>query len=61
MPYSEAQKRATLKYRAKAYDQINITTKKGIKELGKAQAAKKGLSLAAYITGLIEADIEKGE
>lgn len=59
MAYSEAQKRATLKYRAKAKEQMNIDIPKGMKDVYKAQAAKRGKSLAAYIIGLIEADMEK--
>lgn len=58
MPYSEAQKRATLKYKEKAYDQMNLQIKKGMKEVYKAQAAKRGMSLAAYVTSLIEKDME---
>jgi len=57
MAYSQAQKRASLKYRDKAYDQIAITVKKGMREVYKAQAAKRGLSLQAYIVGLIEKDM----
>ncbi len=58
MPYSEAQKRATLKYRTKAYDRIEITIPKGEKEAYKAQAEKRGMSLNAYIISLIEKDME---
>ena len=58
MAYSEAQKRATLKYKAKAYDQMNLQLKKGTKEIFKAQAAKRGMSLNAYIISLIEKDME---
>lgn len=56
MAYSEAQKKATLKYRDKAYDQMNLQVKKGMKDIYKAQAAARGLSLNAYIIGLLEAD-----
>ena len=59
MPYSESQKKATMKYKAKAYERIEVTVKKGQKEVYKNQATKKGLSLNAYIISLIEADIEK--
>ncbi len=59
MPYSEAQKRATLKYRTKAYDRIEITIPKGEKETYKAQAEKRGMSLNAYIISLIEKDMEE--
>ena len=59
MPYSEAQKRATLKYRDKAYEQMNLQVKRGTKDIYKAQAAKRGLSLNAYIISLIEKDMEE--
>lgn len=61
MAYSEAQKRATLKYKAKAYERIEVTVKKGAKEIFQKQAAKKGLSLTSYITSLIEKDIRADE
>ena len=56
MAYSEAQKKATLKYRDKAYEQMNLQVKKGMKEQYKSQAAARGLSLNAYIVSLLEAD-----
>ena len=56
MPYSEAQKRATRKYRDKAYDRFEITVPKGQRAIYKAQAAAHGLSLNAYIISLLDAD-----
>ena len=56
MPYTEAQKKATLKYRKENYARINLDLKKEKKEEYKAQAAARGLSLNAYIIGLLEAD-----
>lgn len=61
MAYSEAQKRATLKYKAKTYDQMNLQLKKGAKDVYKAQAAKRGMSLNAYIINLIEKDMKEGD
>lgn len=58
MAYSEAQKNATLKYKAKTYEKLNLDVKIGTKDKWKAQAAKQGLSLTAYITKLIEKDME---
>lgn len=58
MAYSEAQKRATMKYREKAYARINLDIKKEKKDEYKAQAEKKGMSLNAYIVSLIEKDME---
>lgn len=59
MSTSEAQMKASMKYRAKTKDQMNIDVPKGMKEVYKAQAAKHGKSLAAYVIGLIEADMKK--
>lgn len=59
MPYSEAQKRATMKYKAKAYDRLELQLKKGMKDVYREQAAKKNMSLNAYIISLIEKDIEE--
>ena len=58
MAYSEAQKRATAKYHAKAYDEIKLRVKKGEKEIIAKQAEKKGLSVNSYIIKLIKKDIE---
>ena len=58
MPYSEAQKRATLKYRQEKYARINLDLKKEKKDEYKAQAEKRGMSLNAYIISLIEQDIQ---
>ena len=56
MAYSEAQGRATRKYREKAYDRIEVQAPKGSREVYRSQAAARGLSLNAYIIGLLEAD-----
>lgn len=57
MAYTEAQKKATAKYNAKAYDRIEIKVPKGEKEKIKAHAESLGMSLNAYIVGLIERDM----
>lgn len=59
MAYSKAQMTASNKYRAKAYDQVNLTIPKGTKEIWKAFAAKQGKSLNAYISELVESDINR--
>lgn len=61
MPYSEAQKRATMKYRKENYARINLDLKKEKKEEYKAQAAAHGMSLNAYIISLLEKDKEETE
>lgn len=58
MAISEADKRAVAKYQKKAYDTYLLRFKKGQKELIQAHAQSKGLSLNAYIIGLIEKDMD---
>ena len=48
-----------MNYTAANYERLNLQLKKGKKDEYRAQAAKRGLSLNAYIIGLIEKDMEK--
>ena len=57
MPYTDAQKRATAKYNAKAYDRIEIKAKKGQKEIIQKRAELLNKSVNGYITDLIEEDL----
>ena len=57
MPYNEAQKRATAKYNAKAYDRVEFKVKKGQKEAIQARAEELGKSVNGYIVDLIEEDM----
>ena len=57
-PQSKAHIKASNKYNTKAYDRININVKKGEREKIKAYAQSKGMSLNAYVTGLIYKDME---
>lgn len=59
MPYSDAQKRATAKYNAKAYDRIEVKVKKGQKEIIQKKAESQNKSLNSYIVDLIEQDLNK--
>jgi predicted HicB family RNase H-like nuclease len=61
MAYTEAQKRATMKYTTSNYERLNLQLRKGKKDEYRAQAAKRGLSLNAYIVSLIEKDMEEGD
>ncbi len=45
------------KYNAKAYDRVNVTFKKGEKEVISNYAKSQGLSLNAYINKLILIDM----
>lgn len=60
MPYSEAQKRATAKYKEKiGMVKLNIDVTAEQRERYKARAKNKGKSLASYVTDLIEKDMEE--
>ena len=54
MPYSDAQKRATAKYNAKAYDRIEVKVAKGKKAEIKAYAESKGESVNGSINRVID-------
>ena len=56
MAISRAQQDAINRYTKKTYDSIQFRVPKGKRELYNNYAAQRGLSLAAYISGLIEAD-----
>lgn len=48
------------KYNEKAYDRIALNVKKGQREIIKAHAESKGMSLNGYINKLIEEDMKQG-
>lgn len=58
MAYSEASKKATIKYQKKAYDRLELKVKKGEKERIKQRADEIGKSVNAYIWDLIMNDIK---
>lgn len=49
MPYSESQKRATMKYQREKMDQVAIRVKKGDRDRLKAEAETQGQSMAQYV------------
>lgn len=51
---SDAQMRATRKYRAKAYDRIELQVPKGTRDRWRALAEQEGKSLTAYIVSRVE-------
>ena len=55
MAYSEAKKKATIKYQKKTYDRIELKVKKG----EKARAAELGISVNTYMIELIKKDLEE--
>lgn len=51
---TEAQIRAGMKYRAKAYDRIELQVPKGTRDRWRALAEQEGKSLTAYIVSRVE-------
>ncbi len=59
---SKAQSKASNKYRAKAYDMIQIAAPKGTRDRWRALAEQEGKSLTAYIVSRVEGShIHAGE
>lgn len=54
MAYTEAQKEATARYNKKAYDRIDIVVPKGKREIIKAFAASRGVSVNKLINDAID-------
>ena len=62
MAYTEAQKRATMKYIKDKRDIIRVSVPKGERERWKKHAEEnRGCSLSALIIELLEKDAERGE
>lgn len=57
MAQSEAHIKASNKYNAKAYDRVSLMLPKGNRDIIRAYAEAKGLSLNAYINKLISEDM----
>lgn len=58
MPYTEAQKRASMKYISEKTDDIRLRVKAGLKDKYKAEAEKRGLSMTQFIVNCVEKEIE---
>lgn len=56
--YSEAQNKATQKYIQKAYDTITTRVPKGMRDVYKAHADRRGVSLNKLVTDLLDKDME---
>ena len=56
--YTDAQKKASIKYLKEKTDSIQIRTPKGTKEKWKNAAADRGKSLNQFIVDTVEAEIE---
>ena len=57
--YTEAQKRASEKYKAASRDKLTIDVPKGAKDRYKAHAESRGKSLTSLIVELLERDIKE--
>ena len=60
MLYTEAQKRASIKYMSEKTDDIRLRVKAGLKAKYKAEAAKRGISMTQFIINCVEKEIAKG-
>ena len=59
--YTDAQKKASIKYLKEKTDSIQIRTPKGTKERWKSAATDRGKSLNQFIVDTMEDEIAKGE
>lgn len=57
--YTEAQKRASVKYMQDKTDDIRLRLPKGTKERWKAAAEKAGVSMTKYVYDVVEMEIDK--
>nr|WP_317362582.1 hypothetical protein [uncultured Blautia sp.] len=58
MAYTEAQKKASMKYIAEKTDDIRLRVKAGLKDRYKAEAEKRGISMTQFIVNCVEKEIE---
>ena len=59
MPITEAQKRATMKYQAKAYDKMTFRFPKGKKDIMESHITKQGESLNKFVNRAIDEAMER--
>ena len=59
MAYTEAQKRASIKYMTEKTDDIRLRVKSGLKAKYKAEAEKRGMSITQFIVNSVEKEIAK--
>ncbi|WP_287971519.1 hypothetical protein [Blautia sp.] len=58
MAYTEAQKKASMKYMAEKTDDIRLRVKAGLKEKYRAEAEKRGISMTQFIVNCVEKEIK---
>ena len=54
MAYTEAQKKASIKYMTEKTDDIRLRVPKGLKDKYKAEAQKRGISMTQFIINCVE-------
>ena len=59
MPYTDAQKEATVRYNKKKYDRISVVVPKGQRQVIADFAAKQGKSLNRFIRDAIDEQMNK--
>ena len=59
MAYTEAQKKATIKYLKEKTDDIRLRVPKGTKEVWKAEAEKRGKSMTQFVVDTVQKEIDK--
>jgi len=59
MSYTDAQKRASIKYMAQKTDDIRLRVPKGLKEKYKTEAEKRGVSMTQFIIAATEEKIKR--
>lgn len=57
MPYTEAQKKASMKYMAEKTDDIRLRVPKGLKEKYKNAASIRGTSMTQFIIDCVEKEV----
>ena len=58
MAYTEAQKKASMKYMAEKTDDIRLRVKAGLKEKYIAEEEKRGISMTQFIVNCVEKEIK---
>ena len=57
MSYTEAQKKASIKYMSEKTDDIRLRVPKGLKDKYKSEAKKRGISMTQFIINCVEKEI----
>ncbi|MCU6747506.1 hypothetical protein OCV51_07530 [Faecalicatena acetigenes] len=58
MAYTEAQKKASIKYMNEKTDDIRLRVKSGLKSKYQAEAKKRGISMTKFIINCVEKEIQ---